>query len=75
MSWNFKKVGTKEAVKEAVQKESNCPQSLRDALCSVADPIPVFPEGGVFLIESDGHVDTTNGGYGKFSVTQAKLST
>ena len=73
MSWNFSMVGqSKEPLKAAIQSEPYCPMEFKTALCAMVEAM-VVEEGYRIAVQSDGHVDATYGGQGKFSISKVKL--
>ena len=73
MSWSFEIAGSKETVKELIDKQSNCPEPLREMMKTQADALITEldydkdMEYHVF-VKSFGHLDSANGGNATMAV-------
>jgi hypothetical protein len=75
MSWSIKIIGSRAAVKAAVNKESYLPQGLKDVVTQIADAPSAGSQDGL-IVESHGHVDASYGGsVSKFEVSPITLAT
>lgn len=72
MSWGIRMGGSKAAVTDQIQRDTNLPPGLKSDLISQVGSLNLAPNQAV-LVESNGHVDPNYGGNGVFRIDKLTL--